>query len=356
MIKTSVSRETKKIGAAPGALIFVGTAKVEQPYADVMLYDAEHCETHKNVALEKLPELIEQEGKTCWVNVVGLHEPKFIQQIGDIFGVHILVQEDILNTEHRPKYEEVEQHIFFVLKMLRYQREDQNVEAEQLSMILGDNYLITFQEGTDDVFDTVRQRLINPTTKIRHRKSDYLAFALLDAIIDQYIEIIGVIGEPIDDLEDKLLEEVKNEHLEQINTFRRELNSLRKIIRPLREISSQYYKSTSELIEERTRPFLKDLEDHITQIIDSTESYREMLKDQLDLYQTKLNNRLNDIIRVLTVFSVVFIPLTFLAGIYGTNFNYLPELQYRYSYPIFWGVMIAIALFMITYFKRKRWL
>jgi magnesium transporter len=342
------------MGTAPGSLIFVGDRKEDHPIIDAIAYNPESTKTYEHIEVADLKG-IQSDGTVCWINLTGLHDPLVIENIGKVFDLHALMLEDILNTYQRPKYEEFDNCIYLVLKMLQYDTQNTSVGAEQVSIIIGNNWLFTFQEKEGDVFDPVRNRLIRPTTKIRHRNSDYLAFALIDTIVDQYVHITEQIGEKIELLEQSLLKAPAPEHLDEIDLYKREINYLRKTIRPVIEMVTQYKKSESELIDEKTLPYLSDLEDHVVQAAEAIEIYREMLNDQLDIYNAGLSNRLNDIIRVLTIFSVVFIPLTFLAGIYGTNFKYLPELEFQYAYPIFWGVLIVLALGMITYFKIKKW-
>ncbi len=345
----------QKIGAAPGSLLFVGDQKVDKVAVDAISFNADDLIEEKTVEVASLIEF-PREGMVSWINLTGLHEPLLIKEAGDIFGMHLLVPEDILNTNQRPKFEDYGENLFMVVKMLHFDKDQEKIEAEQVSMVVLRNILLTFQEENGDVFDPVRDRLIRPTTKIRHRGSDYLAFALLDAIVDQYISIIEIFGERIESLEDELLKFPKSEHLERIHQYKSEINFLRKTIRPVRILVSQFSKSESALIETNTIPFLKDLEDHIIQCTEAIEVYREMLNDQLMIYDSGMNKRLNDILRVLTIFSVIFIPLTFIAGIYGTNFEYFPELHYKYAYPVFWGTLILIATGMIYFFKRRRWL
>jgi magnesium transporter len=240
--------------------------------------------------------------------------------------------------------------------MIRYEKEKQMIVNEQLSMVLGDTFLLTFQEQPGDVFEPVRERIRNQKGRIRGAGIDYLAYALLDTVVDNYIFIIEKLGEKIEDIEEEVLEKADSGVMEKINMFKREMNFLRKSIRPAREAIIQLSKLDSELIREQTIPFLKDLQDLITQAAEAIDTYRDMLSDQLNLYNSVISNRMNDIMKVLTIFAAIFIPLTFIAGIYGTNFEYLPELHFKYSYFVFWGVMITVAVVMLLFFKRKKWL
>ena len=344
----------KKRGAAPGALVFVGVEKTKVQTISTISYTNDYYDKIENTDVESL-KAIHSSTNMTWINVVGVSDAEQIQKIGDSFGLHILTQEDIMNTAQRPKYEEYDNHLFIVVKMLSL-NSNNIIESEQVSIIVGPNFLITFQEAKEDVFSPVRERISRPSAKIRSRGSDYLAFALLDVIVDEYIIIIETFGSKIELLENELLEKPTSSHIEQINLYKREINFLRKTVRPLRELIFQYIKSDTDLKNLQTLPFLKDLEDHATQASEAVEIYREMLNDQLDIYNSALNHKLNEIMRVLTLFSVVFIPLTFIAGIYGTNFKYFPELEFQYAYPTFWIVLLVVAAGMIYYFKRKNWL
>jgi magnesium transporter len=344
-----------KPGAAPGSLIFVGTKKTEKVSIRALRYDEKSCESMEDLEPDHLREVVSENHRT-WIDVIGLHETEIMKRMGDIFEMHPLLMEDILNTDQRPKFEEFPNHNAIILKMLYVDSDQGVVQTEQVSVVAGKDHLICFQEAAGDVFDGIRNRIINQTTKIRERGVDYLAFALLDAIVDHYIVSIEYFGNEIEKLEVELLTDVQPEHLVRINTYKKEINSLRRIVRPVLELTFQYEKSESKLISRQTLPFIKDLEDHITQAAEAIEIYKELLNDQLSFYHTTMSNRLNDTIRVLTVFSVIFIPLSFLAGVYGTNFQHFPELEYKYAYPAFWGIEIAIAGLMLFYFYRKKWL
>ncbi len=345
--------ETK--GQSPGALIFIGNKKVENIRLRVIDYDPSQL---KEDELKNIAEgaAFKQTKTVTWINVDGLHDLSIMKEIGKTFDLHPLLMEDILNTGQRPKIEEFDNCLFMVLKMIRYENEKQMIVNEQLSLVLGDTFLLTFQEQPGDVFEPVRERIRNQKGRIRGAGIDYLAYALLDTVVDNYIFIIERMGEKIEDIEQEVLEKADHEVMEKINTFKREMNFLRKSIRPAREAIIQLSKLDSELIREQTIPFLKDLQDLITHAAEAIDNYRDMLSDQLNLYNSVISNRMNDIMKVLTIFAAIFIPLTFIAGIYGTNFEYLPELHFKYSYFVFWGVMITVAIVMLLFFKKKRWL
>jgi magnesium transporter len=342
-------------GMSPGSLVFIGNKKVKNVRIRVIDYDGTQL---KEDELKEIAEGAEfkRTNTVTWINVDGLHDLSLMKEIGDTFDLHPLLMEDILNTGQRPKLEEFDNCLFLVLKMLRYDNEKQMIVSEQLSMVLGDTFLLTFQEQPGDVFEPVRERIRKQKARIRGSGTDYLAYALLDCVVENYVFIVERMGEQIEDIEEEVLERAEPEVMEKINAFKREMNFLRKSIRPAREALMQMSKLDSELIDDQTLPFLKDLQDLITQATEAIDTYRDMLSDQLNLYNSVVGNRMNDIMKVLTIFAAIFIPLTFIAGIYGTNFEYLPELKFRYSYFIFWGVMLAVAVVMLIYFKKKKWL
>ena len=342
-------------GLPAGSLVFIGNKKVENIRIRVIDYDDAKLREDELKNIADGTEFKRTKTVT-WINVDGLHDLSLMKEIGSIFDLHPLLLEDILNTGQRPKLEEFDNCLFLVLRMLRYDKEKQIIIAEQLSLVLGDTFLLTFQEQPGDVFESVRERIRKQKARIRASGIDYLAYALLDTVVDNYIFIIERLGEQIEDIEEEVLDIAEPEVMEKINTFKREMNYLRKSVRPAREAVMQLSKLDSELINDQTIPFLKDLQDLITQAAEAIDTYRDMLSDQLNLYNSVVSNRMNDVMKVLTIFAAIFIPLTFIAGIYGTNFEYLPELKFKYSYFIFWGVMLTVAAVMLVFFRKKKWL
>ncbi|MBN1352311.1 magnesium/cobalt transporter CorA [candidate division KSB1 bacterium] len=342
-------------GLAPGSLVFIGSKKTKHIHIRVIDYDQKKFDESelKNI---KDGTVFKETNTVTWINVDGLHDLKVMKEIGDSFDIHPLLMEDILNTGQRPKLEEFDDCIFIVLKMLRHDKKKPIIISEQLSLVLGKTFLITFQEQPGDVFEPVRERIRKQKGRIRSAGIDYLAYALLDIVVDNYIHIIEGMGEQIEDLEEDVLNNPESSVMEKINNFKREMNFLRKLIRPAREAIAQLSKTDSELIHEDTLPFLKDLLDHITQAVEAIDTYRDMLSDELNIYNSTISNRMNDVMKVLTIFAAIFIPLTFIAGIYGTNFEYLPELHFKYSYFIFWGFLVLVAIVMLAFFKKKKWL
>ena len=350
-----LKKKDETIGQVPGELVFVGEQKVAEATVRVIDYD------QKKLSDQQLSDIkdglaYKETATVTWININGLHDTNLIHDLGRGFGLHALVLEDIVNTGQRPRMEEYDNYLFFVLKMMRYDEETRKVRSEQLSMVLGKTFLLTFQEQPGDVFEPIRDRIRKQKGRIRRVGIDYLAYALLDTIIDNYLLIIERMGEEIEEIEDQILDNPTQEVLSAINAYKREMNYLRKTIRPAREFILQLSRLDSELIQETSLPFFKDLLDLANQSVDVIDSYREMLSDHLNIYDSRVSNRLNEIMKVLTIFSAIFIPLTFIAGIYGTNFDNVPELHFRYSYFIMWGVMVIVVLFMLRFFRRKKWL
>lgn len=342
-------------GQAPGEMIFVGERKMEKPTIKIIDYDETDLAEKDIQAIHEATSHKNTDTVT-WININGVHDKQLIESVGKSFDLHALVLDDIVNTGRRPSMDDYDNYLFFTLKMMRYDETENKIISEQLSMVLGRSFLITFQERQGDVFEPIRERIRRQKGRIRKVGVDYLAYALLDIITENYIIIIERLGEQIEDLENEILENPTREILSRINDYKREMNYLRKTVRPVREFMQQLSRIDSDLIHEQNIPFIKDLLDLSTQAVEVIDTYREMLSDYLEIYNTGVNNRLNEIMKVLTIFSAVFIPLTFIAGIYGTNFENVPELSFKYSYFIFWGILVVIAISMLRFFKRKKWL
>ena len=349
-----LQKRNKNKGLVPGTPVFIGKKKVDEIRLRIIDYD--NSKLHEDILENILDSTKYKEKNTVtWINIDGLHNTKLMKEIGEIFDLHPLLIEDIMNTDQRPKLQESENNLFIVLKMLRYDEENNAIIAEQLSLAIGKKFLLTFQEQPGDVFEPVRERIRQKKERIRATGIDYLAYALIDTVVDNYIYIIERFGEKIEDMEEVVLGNPEPYIVEQLSNYRKEMNYLRKSIRPAREAILHLSRLETDLINNKTIPFLKDLEDLITQASEAIDTYREMLSDQMNLYNSALSNKMNDVMKVLTIFAAIFIPLTFIAGIYGTNFDYFPELHFKYSYFIFWGVIVLVALLMIIFFKRKKW-
>ncbi|MEB8329940.1 magnesium/cobalt transporter CorA [Flavobacteriaceae bacterium KMM 6897] len=350
-----VKKQKKEIGLAPDALYFRGKKKVDKVYLRLIDFDSDNLEES---AIKTVKQVLEYQEKptVTWFNVDGLHNVAVMEEISKGFNIDRLILADVMDTQARPKVHEYANCIYLSIKMLQQNEKTNEITVENLSLILTENVLISFQENKGDVFEPVRERIRNNKKRIRNSGVDYLAFALLDIVVDNYIYIISVLGDKIEGLEEKLLQNPNQSVIDEINAYKRELNFLRRSINPSREMILALSKMESEFIEETTYVHYKELLANANQAAESSDSYREILSDQLNIYHTMISNKLNDIMKFLTVFSVIFIPLTFIAGIYGTNFDVLPELHFQYSYYIMWGVMITVVIGMLIYFKRKKWL
>lgn len=349
-----IKKNKEHIGLSPFALIFRGQKKTEKSMLRVMNFDLEEVRELEVKSNEQLISL--RQSKTLsWLNVDGLDNVELMENLAKIFQIENNILSDVMNPSTRPKVQEFENGIFATINMLQYNEQEDNMIVENLSLIITDNTLISFQEQPGDVFDPIRDRIRKHKNKIRTSGPDYLAFALLDIVVDNYIYVIGRLGDKIESLEEDMTLEPKKEQLDSINSFKRDLNFLRKHIKPAREMIINLSKLESEFIHEENFIHFKELQDNIDEATDLSDSYREILYDQLNIYHSSMSTKLNEIMRVLTVFSVIFIPLTFLVGVYGTNFVYLPEKDWHYGYFAMWGVMIITTLVMLWYFKRKKW-
>ena len=294
-----------------------------------------------------------KESPVTWINIDGIHKVDIVEKIGEYFNIHPLTMEDIVNTEQRPKMEEYTDYVYVVLRMITY---DKEMDSEQISLIIGENVLFSFQEKEGDVFNYVRERLKNGVGRIRKMGADYLVYALMDAVVDNYFAILESLGDTLEDTEEELLRDPGPETLQSIQMLKREMMVLRKSVWPLREVLSRLERGESQLVKENTRVYMRDVYDHTIQVIDTVETFRDMLSGMLDIYLSSISNRMNEIMKVLTIIATIFIPLSFFAGVYGMNFVYMPELQEKWGYPAILIVMAAIGVVMSLYFRRKKWL
>lgn len=341
-----------KTGLSPGSLIHVGEQVTDRVSIAVVDYAEDRFEIREDVAPEETFPYRDGEGVT-WIQFRGLHQPETLAAVGNHYGLHPLMLEDILNTGQRPKTEAYENCLFTVLKSFR--QGEQAVWGEQVSIVLGANFVMSFQESGGDLFESVVVRLRNKLGRLRRMGSDYLAYALLDTIIDHYFEVADLLADEIERIEEQLVERPETAILAAIYQIKREILYLRKNIFPLRDVTLRLEKGDSPLIHDSSRLYLRDLYDHVIQINDAIETFRETATSLLELYHTSVSNRMNEVMKVLTIISTLFIPLSFLAGVYGMNFKYMPELDFRWSYGIFWAVIAAAAAGMILFFKRKKW-
>jgi magnesium transporter len=344
-----------KSGLPPGTLVHIGEKSDREIRTTVMEYGPEGCAERKVASLGECLAAAGP-GRVTWVNVEGLHEVEAIRQLGECHGLHPLVLEDIVNTDQRPKLDDYGDYLFVVVKMLR-STPGGGIVTEQVSLVLGPHLVISFQEGVDgDVFDPVRERLHGGKGRMRGMGADYLLYALLDAVVDNYFVVLEEVGERIEAIEEAVVMEPRPETVRRIHRLKREMILLRKAVWPLREVLAALERRESALISEAVVVYLRDVYDHTIQVIDTIESSRDMLSGMLDIYLSSISNRMNEVMKFLTVVGTIFIPLTFISGIYGMNFQNMPELHWPWGYPVALFLMLVIALSMLYYFRRKRWL
>lgn len=342
----------QKTGLPPGSLVHIGTEKSDRPEIEVMDYSSTDFTLSKiEDPKDCLP--FKQSDTVSWINVSGVHDAELIGKIGEVFGLHPLLLEDILNTTHRPKIEDLGDYIYVTLKMLSLV--DGEVQVEHLSLILAHNYVITFQEERGDIFDPIRERIKVGKGKARFQRTDYLLYVLIDTVVDNYYSVIDHLGERIESLESEILTEPKSEYVPYIQAIKKDLIFLRKTIFPVREVVGGLQKADSEIIKESSFRYFSDVYDHVVQVMESLDIYWEMISNLMDAYYASISNKMNEVMKVLTIIATLFIPMTFVAGIYGMNFEYMPELGYRFGYPLVWLFIFMIAATMLIYFRKKKW-
>jgi len=351
----ALSRRSRKAGLPPGTLVHIGEKREEAVRITYIDYDERNFQEKQGVSVEEC--FAFKDTKTItWINIDGIDEIPIIEKIGKAYDLHPLILEDIVTAGQRPKFDMYEKYAYIVLKMLTYNYANHAVESEQISIVFGPNFVISFQEDVGDIFDPIRDRIRFAKGKVRKMGADYLAYSLIDAIVDGYFGILEKIGERIEGLEDELIERPTESLLRQIHTLKREMMSLRRSVWPLRELISAMQRDESPLICSQTRIYLRDVYDHTIQIIDAIEGFRDIVAGMLDIYLSSISNRTNAIMKVLTMIATIFIPLTFVAGVYGMNFKNMPEIESRWGYPAVLLLMAAIAGVMIIYFRRRKWL
>jgi len=352
----SLHRRIRKKGLPPGTVTYVGRSQSAGVALEVIHADETGVRQTRLDSAEGCAAYVDAPGLT-WINLDGLHDPDCVTRLGELFGLHSLVLEDIVHTGQRPKLDELDGALFVVLKMLRYDEEERTVLDEQVSFVLQDRLLLTFQEkGGGDVFGEVRKRLLSGAGKLAKNGPDFLMYGLIDALVDNYFVVLERMGEDIEEVEEALLESPSPQELETIHDLRREALFLRRFVWPLREVLARLEKGGSPLIKEATFPYLRDLYDHTIQVMDTVETFRDMLSGMLDLYLSNVSLKLNETMKVLTMISTIFIPLSFLASLYGMNFRHMPELESPYGYYAVLGVMACTVLGMVFFFYRKGWL
>jgi len=345
-----------KAGLPPGTPVHIGEASEEKTRVTVLTYNEKFCEEREVSRAEECL-LPKEKDRVTWINVTGLHQVEWLEELNACLGLHPLVLEDILNTEQRPKVEEYEDYLFLVLKAFFLSpKGPEKVESRQVSLILGEQFVISFQEKDQQLLQPIRERLLNGKGRLRRMGADYLLHAILDAVVDQYFVVLEILGEKIEVLEEELVTRPRSSTLEAIHWMKREMIFIRKALWPLREVIGSLTRGEFSLIRESSVVYLRDVYDHTIQIIDNIETYRDILAGMTDIYLSSISNRMNEVMKVLTIISTLFIPLTFIAGVYGMNFKYMPELEQIWGYPAVLAVMAGVAVFMLIYFRRKRWI
>jgi len=350
----TIGTRADKAGLPPGTLVHIGQKRSCQ----VKITLTEFSESqYQSKEIKEIKEFLPLKDKPVitWIDINGIHNLETIQNIGKYFNLHPLILEDIVNSEQRPKVEDLGEHLFVVLKFLSYDTE-KKLGIEQISFIIGSNFVITFQENGEDVFRPIKTRIKNSAGKIRAMGADYLAYSLIDAIVDNYFVILEEVGLKLDILEEELVTNPTRNTLHVIHQLKREMLLIRKSIWPSREVISSLQRGELSFFEDIAVLHLKDVYDHAIQVIDTIETLRDMLSEMMDIYLSSISNRINDVMRVLTIITTIFIPLSFIAGVYGMNFKYMPELNWRYSYPVVLFAMLLLGILMLVYFRKKKWL
>ena len=351
----TVTSTSNKAGMPPGSLVYVGDICEADFTLSIIDYNKETIEEQSIQSIDEILPYIDKDTVT-WLNVEGLGNVKLIESIGRILNIHPLVLEDILNTHQRPKFEEYDEYLYIVLKKMALENKEFSVSYEQISILVLENFVVTFREKKDDLFIPLKQRLRNSKGRLRNMGSDYLAYGILDTIIDQAFVLLDSLDEIVELTEEGLLTSPTTQTLATIQRLKRELIYMRKTISPLREMLAAIVRTDSVLIKQKTNIYFRDVYDHALRITESIESYRDVLSGLLDIYISSVSNKMNEVMKVLTVFASIFIPLTFIAGIYGMNFENMPELKWKWAYPTLWIAFVVIPLVLIVYFKKKKWL
>ena len=349
--------QNTNLGTSPGTLTYVGE---EVKFATKVHWTQFNHDDYKTYTFPKLTDFALKlaDDHTYWLNVDGIHEPKVIETVGEIFDLHPLIMEDILNTQQKPKFEYYDdEQLFITFKMIEFNPYTREIEVEHLSFILGENFVISFQEERSrDVFNPILQRIKASAGKTRKNGADYLLYSLMDLVVDNYFVVLEQISENMERLEEDIINSVKQKSMTELYGIKRELTLLRKIVFPLREMLLNLIREEAPLITSNTALYLRDVQDHVTQVIETIDSYRELVASLMDLHLSQASSRMNNVMKVLTGISVIFMPLTFIAGVYGMNFDNMPELRWQYGYYYVWTFMIIMVIGMLIYFKKKDWL
>ncbi len=354
-MKKRILKKITDLGRAPGTLVDLQTDEMPALRITRFAYSEDHIEEKQNVSPEDVaPDA--QKHLVTWINVDAVHNVEILNRIGGLFNIHPLILEDIQNTQQRPKLDRSDDLMFISLKMLRFNDQIGDVDTEQVSIIFGASFVITFQEKQGDVFDPVRQRLRENKGRVRRSGADYLAYSLIDSIVDNYFIVLENTEAQIDSIEDQIMVSPIARIPQKLHELKRKTLLIRRAVWPLREAISALEKEESSLIHKSTKPYLRDVYEHTIQVIDAVETFRDLVSGLYDIYLSTVSHNMNAIMKVLTIIATIFIPLTFVAGVYGMNFRYMPELAWRWGYPAVVGIMLVVAVAMIIYFKKKKWL
>ena len=351
-----VKKRSETIGMPPGSLVYVGDKPQKEVTITIENYNEHDFDEFSKTSFRECLLFAKETSHVTWIDINGYQQLKDLEYLGECFKLHPLVLEDILNNDQRPKVEDFGDYLFIILKTLHHDEKTNQVLTEQISLILGDNYVISLHENDTDIFAPVRQRLKGSSGRIRKAKADYLAYALMDLIVDHYFLVLEQLGEVVEDLEEELVTNPGPDTLNKIYSLKRNTILIRRAVWPLREVVSQIERSDSPLIEENITLYLRDVYDHVAIAMDSIETYRDILSGILDIYLSSISNRLNEVMKVLTIIATIFIPLTFITGVFGMNFKYIPGLDWPWGYYACLGSMSLIFLTMLWYFKRKGWM
>ncbi|MEX0609360.1 MAG: magnesium/cobalt transporter CorA [Balneolaceae bacterium] len=345
----------KKPGLPPGTLQFTGKKRLDEVIIKLNDYDTEQLGEYNLETVDASKPYLDSPSKT-WLSIYGLHDVEKLKEIWSYFELHPLVQEDILNTNQRAKIEAYPDHMFFVLRMISVDEASDELNVEQVSIVLGKNYVLSFQEDDIPIFEPVLHRLRTAAPRLRKSGPDYLAYALIDTIVDHYFKVLEHFGDEIEELEEKIIENFDDSIPQRIHALRRKLIFFRKSVWPMRDNLNALLRDESSFIDEENKIYFRDVNDHLVQIIDGLENYRDMVIGMLDMYMSQVSNKMNEVMKVLTIIATIFIPLTFIAGVYGMNFEYMPELGIRWAYPAVWVIMIIASIIMLYFFRKKNWL
>jgi magnesium transporter len=345
--------ERPNIGIAPGSPVYVGERDPLETALSIIGYDPSQAWLKPAATVDELL-TFKNPGGVTWINVNGLKDSAAVTRLAAIYGIHPLTVEDILDTGQRPKVEEFDDYLFFILKDLHLRGEDELV-AEQISLVLMKNTVITFQEVAGDPFNGIRRRILNNGGRVRKMGADYLAYGLVDSVADAYFLVLDKMGDKIEEFEGRAMDEKDEAFMPDIQKIKQDLLKIRRIVWPFRESLSLLPQLDPVFIHEELGPFIKDLHDNVSQVAETVETYRELITGVMEVNLSAVSNRMNQVMKVLTIISTLFIPLTFIVGVYGMNFTHMPELSYPYAYPLAWGGMILIALGMLLFFKHRRW-